>query len=619
MKQLIQATWVTAFLVLSSASSCDQETVAGRNNLDRPTDLLIIEEGEGGDSYVVVANPRAKTLRFFNITDGLFEPAPNLAFPLATIIGSGTRSLAQAASNASLIFALDTTLAEVYTIQMRSDDQQAFTHARAPFRTQSNPNQIAVYQDGSETDPWDIWVASHTPPQINRYALKTSDLTLSLQGSLPLDAAVNHMAFAEDGQHVFVGLASSENNLQITSRANPEQVLNVTVPFVIQELKVGSIPNGDGTVTAIWVMNSGGTRIGLIVFDPATNAARYLGGAEAPAPLQTFYVPQTNTDNTCCDGLASELKSDQWLSSIDAEGNLFYWKWALEGDSFDALQLDFQLFDSNPGTPSAEMTCTTSAGEDKSTCGDLTLAKRAASQTPWDNWILDGPVTWVYEGAPNGLQYRPVLYSSEQDGFVPVYGTFPTAVAFTTGDEVALNITSETESCTGEFKLAFESLNASLLKVGLMENALATCLTETQTISVSVHPLNSFALQDERHGTLQAVRFNEGSFTATLGEWNATFTPDANATWARGDEIQVTVSAEVSTVGMYLAQNFSYQTGGFGTFGNYAVAMVGGAVKIKNSGGEINDTHRVYLLSETGSLFEFTEGETDLSEVLSYK
>ena len=42
--------------------------------------------------------------------------------------------------------------------------------------------------------------------------------------------------------------------------------------------------------------------------------------------------------------------------------------------------------------------------------------------------------------------------------------------------------------------------------------------------------------------------------------------------------------------------------------------MVGGAVKIKNSDGEINDTHRVYLLSETGSLFEFTEGETDLSE-----
>ena len=98
------------------------------------------------------------------------------------------------------------------------------------------------------------------------------------------------------------------------------------------------------------------------------------------------------------------------------------------------------------------MTCTNSAGEDKSTCGDLVLAKRAASQTPWDNWILDGPVTWVYEGAPNGLQYRPVLYSSEQDGFVPVYGTFPTAVAFTTGDEVALNLTSESESCTGEIQ-----------------------------------------------------------------------------------------------------------------------------------------------------------------------
>ena len=108
MMQFATALTLLLAVVFSSGSSCEQDTVAGSNNLDRPTDLILVEDGENGDSYVVIANPRAKALRFFNITEGLFVAAPNLAFPLATITGTGTRTLHRSAENTELFFALDT-------------------------------------------------------------------------------------------------------------------------------------------------------------------------------------------------------------------------------------------------------------------------------------------------------------------------------------------------------------------------------------------------------------------------------------------------------------------------------------------------------------------------------
>ena len=375
--------------------------MAGSNNLDRPTDLLLIENGEGGNSYVVIANPRAKTLRFFKITDGLYAAAPNLAFPLATITGPATRTLAKAANNPSLIFALDTALEEIYTVQTQTTEQAAFTHARAPFRTQSSPNDLAVFQDGSESGAWDLWVSS-------TYAMAADTLVLSQNAAIPLDASVTDVAFSADGTFAFVALASRENNLRVFSRTTAEQVAALSLPYLPQELKVRDHTNGELSFTEVWFRNAGGRVLGTAVFNPGDNAARYLGAAEAPAPLQTFYLPNASSENTCCDGVASEFKSPQWLSSIDAEGNMFYWQWALAGETFEALKLTLNLFDTNEEEASAEITCQNAGGESKETCGTLTFSAAPASDAPWNNWVLDGEVKWVYEGAPTDSTNAPL-------------------------------------------------------------------------------------------------------------------------------------------------------------------------------------------------------------------
>ena len=152
MRPILQLLVIIPIVLLASASSCDQDTVAGTNNLDRPSDLLVLKSADQSHSYLVTTNPRAKALRFFDITEGLFVAAPNLAFPLATVVGPGSHQLAKSHNNDRLFFVLDTALEEVFTITtIANGDQPAFTHARAPFRTPKAVQDIAVFQDGTDT------------------------------------------------------------------------------------------------------------------------------------------------------------------------------------------------------------------------------------------------------------------------------------------------------------------------------------------------------------------------------------------------------------------------------------------------------------------------------------
>lgn len=619
MMQFATALTLLLAVVFSSGSSCEQDTVAGSNNLDRPTDLILVEDGENGDSYVVIANPRAKALRFFNITEGLFVAAPNLAFPLATITGTGTRTLHRSAENTELFFALDTVEGEIYSFRSRTTDQLAFTHARAPFRTQPNPTHVAVHYNDAEPASWEIWVASTQPNELHGYRLENDGLGLSRSASASLASATTALALEQSGKLLFVSQAATEGSLEVRMTGAAEALAAIDLPHWPEQLRVRPSRTLGSGFFEIWYLTQGGAHLGLVLYDETQNLFQHLGKTETPAPVRTLYLPDNDSETQCCSGMDDALKSGQWLTTVDAAGNLFYWQWRMNGTEWEAIQLELDIFDANQDDPEASLNCIDASGDAIDACGAVTLVPVSESQSPWDGWELDTNLRWTFEGAPDGLKERSVRFRPESSDFVPTYGTFPSGLGLLQGDSLEVEIVGDTETCNGSYPIAFESIDAQSVAVGILGTQLTDCLGDETQIRLSLRPVDAFLLEDDRHGEFGIVRKSDGLWSTRLGQWQMSLTPDADVGFTQGDQAQINLVKNMNRVGLFLSQGFSYQSGGFGTFGNYASAMVGGDVKIKDAEGEAQVTHRVYLISETGSLFELLEGETDLTNVFSYK
>ena len=93
----------------------------------------------------------------------------------------------------------------------------------------------------------------------------------------------------------------------------------------------------------------------------------------------------------------------------------------------------------------------------------------------------------------------------------------------------------------------------------------------------------------------------------TLGHWQTKLTLEAQNEWEQGDKVVISISNPISPVGLFLSQNFSYQSGGFGTYGNYPAAISGGEVKMRTTDNDIAAVRQLYVVTETGSLFELAK------------
>ena len=626
MKMILHIFGMLLTLCIGTASSCDQDTVAGTNNLDRPTDLLILKSAEQSHSYLVTTNPRANTLRFFDITEGLFVAAPNLAFPLATVVGPGSHQLAKSDRNEDLFFVLDTTLEEIFTIRTRAEGAAAaFTHARAPFTTPKAVHDFAVFQNDSEA-PWVLWVAANTPSQIVQYQMEAQQpYEVQANVTIALDAPVTDLQFSPDGAWAVVTKDATNSNLEIFSRENATSIANVTLPFAPTHIRIRSNTTSlDALFYEIWILSQSGDRIATAVFEPETLELRFLGSTETSAFVQSLFVPQPSEGEstsvaTCCNGLNDELKSDKWITTMNTEGDLLYWYEQISGEDFESLNLSLLPFNNYNETPSATLSCNEQTGDSKSSCGTVSLTSLAGSVALWNQWRFEQNITATWEGAPNGLSQRTVIYNDSEGTFIPHNGLFPLDTGLENGAQVVLEYTEVNEICSGSHLFTLETLDAQSLTLSDLTNELSACLP-AQNLQLSVKPNNGFSLQDERHGNLGSIfANNSGEFSLLLGHWEASFSLESPNEWQEGDQLILNVSNPISPVGLFLSQSFTYQSGGFGTYGNYPAALNGAEVKMTTTDGDTVAIRQLYLVTETGSLCEVNEGETDLANVLSYK
>ena len=626
MKMILHILGILSILCIGTASSCDQDTVAGTNNLDRPTDLLILKSAEQSHSYLVTTNPRANTLRFFDITAGLFVAAPNLAFPLATVVGPGSHQLAKSERNESLFFVLDTTLEEIFTIRTKAEGgTAAFTHARAPFTTPKSAHDFAVFQNDSQA-PWLIWVAANTPFQIVQYQMDAQQPhQITANATIALDAPATDLQFSPEGDWAVVTKDTANLNLEIFSTENASSIANVTLPFTPTHIRIrANATSLDTYFYEIWVLSQSGDRIATAVFEPETSKLRFLGSTETSASAQSLFVPQSNEGEstsiaTCCNGLNDELKSNKWITTVNTEGDLLYWYEQISGTDFESLNLSLLPFNNYNESPSATLSCNDQTGDSKPSCGTVSLTSLAGSVALWNQWRFDQNITATWEGAPNGLSQRTVTFNDSDRTFQPHNGLFPLDTGLENGAQVVLEYAEINETCSGLHLFTLGTIEAQSLTLSELSNDISACLP-SRNLKLSVKPNNGFSLQDERHGNLGSVYANNnGEFSLLLGHWEATFSLESQNEWQEGEQLILNISNPISPVGLFLSQNFTYQSGGFGTYGNYPAALNGAEVKMTTTDGDTVAIRQLYLVTETGSLFEFNEGETDVANVLSYK
>ena len=155
-----------------------------------------------------------------------------------------------------------------------------------------------------------------------------------------------------------------------------------------------------------------------------------MGSSETSAPVTTLFAPTLQEGDetvlaTCCSGVNDDRKNDQWLTTVDTEGDLLYWHEQLSGNDFESLKLTLLPFNNAETDLSVSLTCRDSTEETKTSCGTATLTSLSDSVALWDQWRFEHDIIATWEGAPNGLSRRAVSFDIDQNSFTPQYGLFP--------------------------------------------------------------------------------------------------------------------------------------------------------------------------------------------------
>jgi hypothetical protein len=342
------ASLLALLLVAANCEQCAQVGDPRRGNVDRVSDLVVVEATDG-HSYVVSANPELLHLRILDLSDGRFLTGPNRYFPLSIPVGNLTRRLAMArdrqteADDPTRVYAVDSADDTLFVVRTVEDSRTPFVVIGA-VPTGRGPADVAVVRlaDGSN-------VAAITFPDSGEVELIQVDGNGAevARSALPLtdvmgDGARPDAIVADPFGRGFV-VADGDSGVVAVIDVNDAGVgvidRSVSVGGPVTDLSAGVVDVGDGLAPVVLAMVSdldGRPAVQLLrLFRPGfvEDRVALLGGAELPNLGVTAYVPDARSSaaevTVCCRGLdAGRIDDGEATTSFAAvslaDGRLLY-------------------------------------------------------------------------------------------------------------------------------------------------------------------------------------------------------------------------------------------------------------------------------------------------------
>lgn len=350
------------FLVAANCEQCSTVGNPRRGNVDRVSDLVIVE-GIDGHSYAVSANPELLHLRVLDLTEGRFLTGPNRYFPLSVPVGTLTRRLAMArdrvteADDPTRLYAVDSADDTLYVLRTVEDGSTPFSVVGA-LPTGRAPADVAAIRlsDGST-------LAALSLPDSGAVELigvddegrELSRVLVSLEDAFGAGASPDAIEVDPFGRGFVVadGAGGGVATIDVADDGSAvvDRVVDVGGP--VSALRGGVVDVGDGlapVVVALVSDRDGRPAAQLVrLFRPGFVESRValLGGAELPNLGVDVYVPDARQSaagvTVCCRGLDAERVDDGEATAAFAgvslaDGRLLYLQ--LAASRIDGLILD---------------------------------------------------------------------------------------------------------------------------------------------------------------------------------------------------------------------------------------------------------------------------------------
>jgi hypothetical protein len=635
---------------LLSCQQCQTPPAPSRGNVDRVTDVVLVEnnEADGVHSYAVFANPELSHLRVLDLTADAFVVGPNRFFPLSLPVGPNTRALDLAVDPTSTtgrddarVFALDTTDNNVMVFCTPSAVDCPAWSMPSRFETPTAPFDIASVK----TPSGHIVVTTHpqlaaTSPIVVTLvdaagALSGEQIVVALPSG-PEPFVATYAAVDATGQSIVVADAQAPRVAIL--RVNGSSVVfdrMLTLRTAAAAVTTGILDVGDGLAPVALVLSADASEAtALRLYRPGRreDGAVVLGSVELPAPPATAFVPDQRmplvaaADDpppvVCCRGLSEESLP---LEATRAFGSV----WMSDGRLLH-LRIDnagVRFIDDDPATVGARV------GVDLN--GDASLwgapdrstnTRPAVTATSVDNYGTP-PHRPLVIGQDVVVRYQPdIVALTNRDVTLQGADTFTIDVAAgvvastaAVGDAVRFLVGGTASCASGPRVLITEISPEETVRVALTD-AERSCLLSSDGLRVTVEAATYVATVGDR----VFGRVIAGGPALELPGVALSLVDAAAGPPPKDSKLVVPLDGNLITLGLDLAKNRT-TTGGFGLSALVPTAIAGGTVRMPGINGVLVRARRMVMTTGIGgadlrSLVLFADqGETTLGRVDSFR
>jgi hypothetical protein len=311
----------------ADCQSCQQTAAATRGNLDRVSDVVVVDAVDG-HAYAIAANPELQHLRVLDLTDGRFVVGPNRFFPLSIPTGPSTRQLAVAVAvepdgsthaDPRRIFALDGSDDTVAVVTVVDDDAGVtpFTVLHT-LPTGRAPVDVAAIRVGATTA---VGVAVPGATSDDGGVLEVS----LLQDGVPVGEEAPLVVALPAGSHpsavvadpfgrAFVVADAALPQLHVVERDEATGAFGYARSLDVQgpcsEVAAGVVDVGDGLAPVVVALRSDQpAAVAVRLFRPGFREDRYavLGGTALPSLAVTAAVADARPGEQPVDGAAAPV------------------------------------------------------------------------------------------------------------------------------------------------------------------------------------------------------------------------------------------------------------------------------------------------------------------------
>lgn len=661
-------------VVAIASTSCTQTAVSTSNNLEKPSDVVLIRapspDGSQEHSYVVVSNPDIEQLRILDLSTGTFLVAPNGYFPLSVRVGPATRRLASAAGH---VFALDSVEGKVYVIRTAEDAQgpafsvvETFAVPRAAagmaaVTRSDDPNHALVFVTVPDTGTiqcFDVDTATGTVTATAAATLKNglrpSEITVAVDENLVLvtDSArgtITGLRISDAQTALAEAVTAGETGLwpilQIIDASGPlSRISTGYLPINGSVVPVAAAIRRDASEVTLWRIDGGDEQPFQIV-----------GRLALPASPLTLYIPDQRPESSvispgaCCSTFEEEQESTSWFAVTSASGSIYYVHVNVASEALDSKPY-LSFFDTDTVGPSARVT------------GDLNT----------------NPVLWA--PAEGGDAFRPtmtltaiensdVLAERGTTPFLPnaaslvltYEGTLPLASHVATSlqdqgnqeailtvlggltwqerdvqenDVVVLQGTARdaAQSCNVHGTVnRLDGHNVFLSEITGDVSACVSLLNDDSAnggaaVDVVVTAKEAFSVVEDSGTYFGRVRLQSGAAdpvasgeTLELPEMRVTLQAAASGKPLAGSRLLLPIDGRNTPAELTLSRQSTLGTVGFGAAGALPGALVGGEVLVAGATAGTVEARRRMIVASNAALFSFIEPSNLLGEVLIFR